>query len=95
MDLVWGVWGIPTPATELRFHPTRQWRFDYAWPEKRISVEVEGGIWNRGRHTRGRGFIEDMEKYNEAGRLGWRVFRFQPKDLKTGKAQTFMKEVFK
>lgn len=101
MDLVWGVWGIPTPKPEYRFHPTRKWRFDYAWPfvngkEAKIALEIEGGIWSGGRHTRGRGYIDDMEKYNEAARLGWRVFRFQPKDLslKSGKAQTYMKDVF-
>lgn len=47
-----------------------------------------------GRHTRGSGFVKDMEKYNAAGLLGWRVFRFTPKQLKTGEAQAFMRRVF-
>ena len=67
--------GEPEPVPELRFHPTRRWRFDFAWPESRIAVECEGGVWTRGRHTRGAGFIADCEKYNAAAALGWCVFR--------------------
>lgn len=36
-----------------------------------------------------------MEKYNEAGKMGWRVFRFTPSELKKGIAQTFMKDILK
>lgn len=94
MDLEWEVWGIEKPEKEYRFHPGRKWRYDFAWPSKKVAVEIEGGVWTKGRHTRGSGFLGDMAKYNEAARLGWRVFRFQPKDLKTGVAQTFMLTVF-
>ncbi len=82
------------PVPEYRFHPKRKWRFDYAWPEQKVALEIEGGIWTLGRHTRGAGFRADMEKYNEAGRAGWRVFRFTPDRFKTGEAHQFMKEVF-
>ena len=91
MDLIWEVYGIPTPETEFKFHPTRKWRFDFAWADARIAVEIEGGIWTSGRHTRGRGFMGDLEKYNEAQALGWRIFRFTPKQLRTGEAQNFMR----
>jgi hypothetical protein len=74
--------GLPEPVAEHRFHATRKWRFDYAWPEHRIALEVEGGVWTGGRHTRGSGFLGDMEKYNEAAALGWRIIRCQPKTLK-------------
>jgi hypothetical protein len=73
--------GLPKPVTEHRFHPTRRWRFDYAWPEHLIALEVEGGVWTGGRHTSGAGFVKDLEKYNAAGLLGWRVFRCVPNDL--------------
>lgn len=76
--------GIPAPDTEHKFHPTRRWRFDYAWIEQRIALEVEGGVWIGGRHTSGAGFVKDMEKYNEAACLGWRVIRCQPKQLASG-----------
>jgi very-short-patch-repair endonuclease len=66
---------IPEPIREHRFHPTRGWRFDFAWPEFDVAVEVEGGQWSGGRHTRGAGFELDAQKYNEAAIAGWRVLR--------------------
>lgn len=59
----------------------------------KIAIEIEGGAWTRGRHTRGAGFIRDMEKYNHAALLGWRVLRFTPQDVLTGKAIAFIKRV--
>lgn len=70
--------GLPAPVAELHFHAARRWRFDYAWPEHRIALEVEGGVWSRGRHTTPAGFLADMEKYNAAAVLGWRVLRCAP-----------------
>lgn len=58
---------------EYKFHPKRRWRFDYADPKKKIAIEIHGGIWRGGRHTRGKGFANDREKMNEAIVLGWRV----------------------
>lgn len=77
---------MPEPVREHRFHPTRLWRFDFAWPEHRVALEIEGGIWTGGGHTRGRGYREDMEKYNEAALHGWLVLRFTPKQIKFGDA---------
>ena len=62
---------------EVRFCQ-RRWRFDYAIPAKKIAIEIEGGVWTRGRHTRGAGFMRDMEKYNMAVELGWVVLRYTP-----------------
>jgi hypothetical protein len=73
--------GIPEPAGELQFAPPRRWRFDYAWPDAKVALEVEGAVWVRGRHTRGAGFLKDMEKYNRATVLGWRVVRCTPQTL--------------
>lgn len=73
--------GLPEPTTEHRFHPKRKWRFDYAWPDVRLALEVEGGVWTGGRHTRGSGFLGDMEKYNAAAAMGWRVLRCTPNTL--------------
>lgn len=63
---------------ELKFHPKRQWRFDFCIPTHMIAIEVEGGAFTQGRHTRGAGFIGDMEKYNEAVILGWKIYRITP-----------------
>ena len=66
---------------EFKFHPVRKWRFDYAFPEHKIALEVEGGVWTGGRHTSSVGFLNDMEKDNTATPMGWRVFRPTPDDL--------------
>ena len=60
---------------EYRFHPTRKWRFDAAFPSEHVAVEIEGGVWRYGRHNRASGFLKDLEKYNEAAMLGWRIIR--------------------
>ena len=76
---------LPTMQKEFRFHPTRRWRFDYAFPEMLIAVEIEGGTGRvRGRHLRTLGFREDCTKYNEAAMLGWMVLRGDAKMVKDG-----------
>lgn len=80
---------------EYRFHPTRRWRFDYAIPNYKIAIEVEGGIWTQGRHTRPKGFLKDIEKYNSAALLGWKLFRTTPKKLCTSDTIKLLKEATK
>jgi hypothetical protein len=78
--------GLPEPQREFMFHRKRKWRFDLAWPELLIAVEIEGGIWSGGRHVRGEGYEADCEKYNEAQLAGWMVLRFTPRMIKKDKA---------
>lgn len=82
---------LPPPLREHRFHPERRWRFDFAWPDKRVAVEVEGGIWNGGRHTRGSAFISDCDKYNAATLAGWKVFRVTERHVHDGSAVELVK----
>lgn len=51
------------------------WRFDIAITLHLIAIELDGDVFN-GRHTRGLGFISDMDKINAATVNGWRVLRF-------------------
>jgi hypothetical protein len=74
--------GLPVPQREFMFHSKRKWRFDFAWPDLLIAIEVEGGIWTGGRHVRGEGYEGDCEKYNAAQMDGWMVLRFTPGMLK-------------
>lgn len=67
--------GIGGVVREYVFHPRRRWRLDFAWPAERVAVEIEGGVWARGRHVRGSGFEHDCVKYNEAICAGWKVLR--------------------
>src|SRR5262245_52209213 len=75
--------GLPLFHPEYAFAKPRRWRFDYAWPDLKIALEVEGGAFSGGRHTRGAGFRNDLEKYNAATSAGWRVFRVLPEQLLT------------
>ena len=79
---IWASEGVPAPDVEYRFHSKRRWRFDYAWPATRVALEIEGGVWVRGRHIRPAGFLKDIEKYNAATCMGWAVLRCVP-DLVT------------
>lgn len=76
---------------EYRFYKSRQWRFDYALPLYKIALEVEGGVWTQGRHVRPVGFLGDMNKYNTATLLGWRVFRTTPSKLLSQDTLTLIK----
>ena len=73
--------GLPAPVAEYVFAPPRRWRLDYAWPDARVALEVEGGAWTRGRHTRAAGFLGDMDKYNELAARGWLLVRCTPTTL--------------
>ncbi|MGL6025674.1 MAG: hypothetical protein ACRC0U_00910 [Vibrio sp.] len=77
---------LSMPVPEYRFHATRKWRFDFAYPEQKVAIEVEGGTWSNGRHSRGKGYEADCEKYNEAALGGWTLLRFTGGMIKTGKA---------
>ena len=77
---------LPEPEREYRFNVWRKWRFDFAWPKYMIAAEIEGGLRNYGRHQRPQGFQQDAEKYNTAALARWRVFRFTPEMVRSGKA---------
>lgn len=85
--------GLPAPQTEFHFDDDRNWRFDYAWPDHCLAVEREGGIWIQGRHTRGKGFKNDLEKYISATLHGWTVLRVCPDMIKDGIAFRAVKEL--
>ena len=71
---------LPLPVREFRFSE-RRFRFDFAFPDRKVAVEVDGGGWLYGRHHRPKGYERDLEKCNLAQFLGWRVFRFTPQML--------------
>lgn len=77
---------LPKPTLEYRFYPKRRWRFDFAWPDLKLALEIEGGSWVYGRHNRPQGFLDDMEKYNAATLLGWKLLRFTPQQIQDGLA---------
>jgi very-short-patch-repair endonuclease len=78
--------GLPEPQQEYRFHPVRKWRADLAWPQQKLIVEIDGGIYSQGRHTRGKGYTADCEKLNAALVSGFHVFRFTTEMVEDGSA---------
>jgi len=60
---------------EYKFHPKRKWRIDFYLPEFGLAIELEGGIFTQGRHTRGSGFMADIKKYNEITAAGLSLIR--------------------
>jgi len=63
------------------------WRFDFAIPDIKLAIEIEGGIFVNGRHTRGKGYYSDMIKYRTATYMGWDVVRYTPDEV--NKAKTY------
>jgi hypothetical protein len=76
-----------TPVREYRFCEGRKWAFDFAFPESMVAIEIEGGTrFGKSRHSRGDGFERDCEKYNNATRIGWRVYRYTTEMVVRGTA---------
>jgi hypothetical protein len=89
--------GFDRFVREYKFHPKRKWRFDYLLEPDTdefgdVAIEIEGGIWTQGRHTRGAGFQADMEKYREAAAMTFKVFRFSVKEVLDGTAKAFIEK---
>ncbi len=76
--------GIPKPTPEFLFAPPRRWRFDFCWQASMLYLEVDGGVWTQGHHSRGQGIIDDQEKQNAATCLGWVGLRCTPEGIEDG-----------
>lgn len=86
---------LPRPRREYRFCPDRRWRFDFAWPEQKVALEVQGGQWVKGRHVRGKGFERDCEKFSAAAILGWRVLPVTTDMVNDGRALRWLEQALK
>jgi len=84
-ELYWKSLGGVELKKEYKFAEGRRFRFDYYvdFSTSAIAIELEGGVWSRGRHTRPTGFLNDMEKYNLAASMGILVFRVPSHDIST------------
>lgn len=85
---------------EHKFHPDRRWRFDFALHPPnpyhyKLAVEIDGGLFTNGGHTRGRARIGDMTKDVEAMLLGWRVLRVPTDWIKNGIALDYVERLIK
>lgn len=84
---------LPAPETEVRFHETRRWRFDYAWPDKKIAIEYQGGIFYGGiGHNGIKGSKRDCLKFSSATALGWKLFLINADMVRDGSAFGFIQD---
>lgn len=82
--------GLPEPVREYKAIPSRRFRWDMAWPESRLLVEVQGAVWVKGGHSTGGGINRDCEKSNLATLDGWRCLSFTKDMIKDGRALAWM-----
>lgn len=78
--------GMVGAVEEYKFHPTRKWRLDWAFPDIKLAIEQDGGVWaqkygGKSRHFYGSGAIADMKKMNALAEEGWLVLKYQPNDI--------------
>lgn len=66
--------------------PGRAFRWDFGFPQARLLVEVQGGIWKKGAHSSGAGISRDCEKAAYAAMYGWRTFGVTGRQIDSGEA---------
>jgi very-short-patch-repair endonuclease len=82
---------------------SRKWRADFfidsdkmegqpMYPAFGLLIEIDGGGWVQGRHTRGSGFEKDAEKASAAAILGYRVIRCTPAQVNDGRALSWIRQ---
>ena len=71
---------------EYRFHESRLWRLDFWFAGAKLAVEIDGGGWVNGRHSRGDGIERDCEKSSHVAMAGYRLMRVTPGQVKRGEA---------
>jgi hypothetical protein len=87
--------GIPF-VREFRFGQRRH-RADFLiqeirWDEAGILIEVEGGTWIEGRHSRGKGFEDDCEKQALAVIAGYRYLRCTTSQVDDGSCLSWIRQ---
>lgn len=82
--------GLPLPVLQYHWAKSegRMFRSDGAYPEHKVLLEVQGGIWaeDPGRHNRGSGYERDCSRDNLAALLGWKLLRFTERMIKSSEA---------
>lgn len=80
------------PHTREFSLPGRLFRWDFAFQDARLLVEVHGGIWRaKGAHNTGSAIIRDAEKSAFAAGLGWRTFAVTGQQIDSGQALAWIK----
>ena len=69
----------------------RRFRFDFAWPDDRVLLEIQGGTWVKSGHTTGQGIRRDCEKSNLAQLQDWTCLHFTAGMIDDGTAMKHVK----
>lgn len=80
---------LPVPIRQSRAPwdgTGRLFKADFYWPEFGLIVEVDGGTWSGGRHTRGEGYERDCEKLALAAINGQRILKVTSRQVQSGVA---------
>lgn len=80
-ERLWAIHKGPALTKEVTFYPGRRFRFDYAHHSAKAAIELDGGVFIGGRHSRGMGQVKDAEKGRLAAYSGWNVIHFTTKCL--------------
>lgn len=87
---------IPLPQRQVRFHPVRRYKLDFGWPDLKLGIEIEGGIWNySASHTSASGIKRDIDKHNLAIQSGWTVVRADSTMVKSGDALALIADLYR
>lgn len=71
---------------QYAFNEARRFRADFAWPHAMLLLEVDGGSWISGAHSRGSGIARDCEKGAHAAIGGYRVIHCTSNQVENGQA---------
>lgn len=67
-------WEVDFQERHAKSKRSKRYRLDFAHPDSRTGIEIQGGVYNRGRHVTGSGYERDCRKYNLAYTSGWTIF---------------------
>jgi very-short-patch-repair endonuclease len=68
------VWESDYEKRYAKSKRSKRYRADFAHPQARVAIEIQGGTWNRGRHVQATGYARDARKFNLCQLSEWQVF---------------------
>lgn len=78
---------------EVALVPGRRWRWDFVVAD--LAIEIHGGTWMRGAHSRGAGQARDYAKSNAAVKLGYRPLAYSTEMVVSGEAERDIRELLR
>jgi very-short-patch-repair endonuclease len=86
---------LPVPESQVPLIPGRKFAWDLVWRAQRVCLEVQGGTWTRGAHSRGAGQARDAKKQALATLAGWRCLAVTTDQIRSGEAIRWIEQALK